>query len=232
MTFTVPPVKAVIFDLDGTLVDHESAVRLALGGWLSSLSVALTDDLLAFWFEAEDRTVAAFVRGEVSLQQQQRQLVQEMLARIGRPARDAAERDALYERYVDLYDHELRLFDEVGPVLELVRQRGLRTAVLTNGTEHHQREKLQAMGIADHVGPVLTSEDIGYSKPDAHAFMAACAAIDVAPGVAVFVGDDYEADIVGARGAGLRPVHLDREGRSLDTAADRISTLNDLIAYL
>ncbi|MGZ3689067.1 MAG: HAD family hydrolase, partial [Bdellovibrionota bacterium] len=58
--------------------------------------------------------------------------------------------------------------------------------------------------------------------PDARIFLKACAALDIEPSSAIFVGDLYELDVVGARNAGLKPIWLDRAGKqSTETNAIR-----------
>jgi putative hydrolase of the HAD superfamily len=58
---------------------------------------------------------------------------------------------------------------------------------------------------------VVTSAELGVAKPDPRLFLVALDALGVAPAGAVHVGDDLEADVAGARAAGVRPVLIDRE---------------------
>lgn len=88
--------------------------------------------------------------------------------------------------------------------------------MVTNGQAGQQQAKLVATGLADVCGPVLASTRLGVAKPDPRAYAAACARMSVAPARALMVGDNYELDVVAARAAGLRAVHLDRDGSGLD----------------
>ena len=65
--------ELVLFDLDGTLFEHESAARDAVSGWLLGLNVTPTDRLVDAWFDAETRHVAAWHRGELDWTGQRRE---------------------------------------------------------------------------------------------------------------------------------------------------------------
>jgi putative hydrolase of the HAD superfamily len=110
-----------------------------------------------------------------------------------------------------------------------------RLALVTNGAPKIQREKLEATGMRSHFAAVLISAEIGIGKPDRRIFDAALEAIGTSASDAVMVGDSIARDIVGARGAGLRTIWLDRSGVTPDRAAlpdVRITELGDLPAAL
>jgi HAD superfamily hydrolase (TIGR01509 family) len=93
-------------------------------------------------------------------------------------------------------------------MLEALAQRGIRTAVLSNGWNPLQDRKARCAGFD---GPVLASASLGCQKPDAHAFEALIDALGTRPGETWYVGDDPRADVAGAHDAGLRAVWLDAE---------------------
>jgi putative hydrolase of the HAD superfamily len=108
-----------------------------------------------------------------------------------------------------------------------------RLALVTNGAPKIQREKLAAAGMRSRFAAVLISAEIGIGKPDRRIFDAALEAIGTAARDAVMVGDSIERDIVGARGAGLRTIWLDRSGDTPGRAAPaniRITELGELPA--
>jgi FMN phosphatase YigB (HAD superfamily) len=79
---------------------------------------------------------------------------------------------------------------------------------------------------------VVSSEMLGAEKPDAACFEAFLARVSIDPSRAVYVGNEYLADVVGARGAGLPPVLLDRAGRMRSADCRRISSLAELANVL
>jgi putative hydrolase of the HAD superfamily len=85
--------------------------------------------------------------------------------------------------------------------------------LITNGEGEHQRRKLDALGVAHHFQHVLVSGEVGHLKPEAAIFRRALALAGVAASEAVHIGDHLDADIWGAKAAGLRAVWFNAEGR-------------------
>jgi putative hydrolase of the HAD superfamily len=224
--------ELLLFDLDGTLFDHESAARDAVCGWLLGLDVTPTDRLVDAWFDAETRYVAAWHRGELDWVGQRRERVREMLSLLGRPVDGSDALDASFDGYLTLYVQGWRAFPDVEPALVMLERSGIPVAVLSNGQDEQQRQKLAAIGLSGRVGQVFCSDQIGYSKPDIRAFRHACARLGVSPEGVLHVGDHYELDVVAARAAGLRAIHLDRTTTGPATEPARITALTELADLL
>src|SRR3954452_25238714 len=96
--------KAVVFDLDNTLFDHTGSAERALRGWVAELGVPPTDELVAQWFEIEDRVYDAYLRRELTHQGQRRARLRQFLPFLGRevPA-GVAELDVVFEGYLQQY---------------------------------------------------------------------------------------------------------------------------------
>jgi putative hydrolase of the HAD superfamily len=116
------------------------------------------------------------------------------------------------------------LYDDALPVLATLRASGLAIGLISNGqrdleefARHHALDVDVAVGSKSH----------GRTKPHASIFQRALAALDVAAGEAVMVGDSLQDDIVGARALGLRAILLDRDGLYA-TETDRITDLFQL----
>lgn len=87
-----------------------------------------------------------------------------------------------------------------------------RLALVTNGAPDVQREKLAGTTLAVHFAAIVISAELGVGKPDPAIFRAALNAIGVPGTEAVMVGDSLERDVAGARRAGLRSIWLDPTG--------------------
>jgi putative hydrolase of the HAD superfamily len=218
----------VIFDLDDTLFNHVGAARDAVAGWLLNRDVEPTEELISVWFDAESRNVAAWHQGELDWQGQRRARVMEMLDAIGNPVSDADSLDRLFDEYLAHYEAGWSAFPDVEPMLEALEREPIRIAVLTNGADYQQRQKLVAIGLEQRVGPVYCSDVIGFAKPDVRAFQHVCEHLGTDPSAAVSVGDRYDLDVLAARDAGLSAVHLDRNVTGTGDERYRIHTLSDL----
>jgi len=195
-----------LFDLDGTLLDHEAAQIRAARSLHATLGLrSPIGQFVAGWKAAEERHYPRFLSNELTLEQQRRTRLREVL---DGDLSDAMA-DELFATVLAEYESAWSLFPDVLDCLESLTRHPL--GVLTNGDSEQQRKKLSRTGIADRFSLVLASGDCEYAKPDREIFVRACRAMGVEPGSVTYVGDSYETDAVAARGAGLRGVWLDRK---------------------
>lgn len=108
-----------------------------------------------------------------------------------------------------------------------------RVGLLTNGPAVSQRSKLGVLAWEDTFDAVLVSGDLEAGKPDPRAFEALLDALSIPAEATVFVGDDADADVAGAKDAGLRAVQvLVPDGPAPHPAADAVLERDDLPAAL
>jgi putative hydrolase of the HAD superfamily len=112
-----------------------------------------------------------------------------------------------------------------------LRAQGVRTAVVSNG-DGRIRARLARLGLAEHVEFVMDSFEEGVEKPDPEIFRRALTRLDAAPERAVYIGDIYSIDAVGAKAAGLRPILIDPTGVYDGVDCRRITGLPELLAAL
>lgn len=233
----MPAVSAVVFDLDGTLLDHRTSARAGLERWVAGFGLSMTDEIERAWFEVEERHFGEWRRGEIEHVEQRRRRMRSFLPVIGQPVGTDAELEATFESYLDAYRGSWVGFADVDDAVDAVLARGLLTGVLTNGTRSLQEAKLAHLGLLDRIGPVVCAAEVGVAKPHPDAFRAACDAVGVAAEEVLYVGDEHAVDVVGAREAGLQAVLVDRgqyergEADPVEEAA-RIRTLADLLPFL
>ncbi|MFH1002992.1 MAG: HAD-IA family hydrolase [Chloroflexota bacterium] len=124
------------------------------------------------------------------------------------------------------------LFDDVLPTIKGLKERRLTLGLLTNAT----REAIAIyadLGLAPYLDFVVTSEEAGADKPSPKIFLKALEKAGVSPPEAMHVGDQYDIDVAGARGAGINPLLLDRFNLYAGgTDCPRIQTLPEITAYL
>jgi putative hydrolase of the HAD superfamily len=221
---------AVLFDLDGTLLDHEAASAAALRAWLPSYGLGQEDIEAAIpvWSALEEQHYPAWRAGQISFAEQRRRRIRDFLPAVGQ-AVPASQLDAVFAEYLTCYEAAWAAFDDAAPALRRITSAGLRTGVLTNGDQAQQTAKLAATGLLELSGPVFASSELPAAKPDRRAYLEACHRLHVAPGQALMVGDNYDLDVLAARAAGLTAIHLDRSANPAQTARGTISTLHDLL---
>lgn len=201
--------KAVLFDLDDTLFDHQHASACALG----ELRNRYAADIAFEVFAAEHARVLEkyhlrFLNGEFTLDAARAARMVEMFAAFGEAVSEAKAVEVAL-RYRELHQANRRLVAGAGELLEALHGR-TKLAIVTNNSVTEQWDKLRYLGIADHFDAMLISEEIGMTKPDRAIFHAALFRLDCAQGDAVMVGDNWEADVMGARAAGISAIWFNR----------------------
>ncbi|MFF1836659.1 HAD family hydrolase [Streptomyces sp. NPDC058231] len=230
----------IFFDLDGTLVDHRSAVLETIGQIVQAApnATAPPEELVALWWTLEARHMREYLAGQCSFAEHHRRRLRSFLPMLGEPVPEGPGLldTWIAERYLTVFEESWRCYPDVQPCLETLKRhpRGPRLAVLTNGDPEQQRAKLARFGLLEYFEAVLTPTELGAAKPIAYA--AACRQMRTDPAQAVNVGDMLESDVNAAALAGLTGIWLDRgidfvTGGPSPTADEkvlRIARLTDL----
>jgi putative hydrolase of the HAD superfamily len=216
-TMTVP---LILFDLDGTLVDSDAAERSAITGWIHDAGfpadVAGTpSDVL--WRRISDDAFPDYVAGRTTFHEQRRLRVRRFLPLMGVDVTSLSDvdLDAWFDQYRRRYEAAWRPFPDVAGCLTRVAATH-RVAVLTNGDQGQQEDKMRRTGLHHLVEQVIAASTLGVAKPDPAAFHAALARLGAQPASTRYVGDDLDVDARGAVAAGLRGTWINRTGSVAD----------------
>ena len=139
----------------------------------------------------------------------------EVAAAFGLEIPDGAHR-AFEDAYAPAFRAAQRLFPDVPGLLAAAEDEGLPVALLTNSAHAPTRVKLEALDLVERFDVVVTTDTLGFGKPDPRVYLEACRLLAAEPGRVVCIGDNVEWDVLGAEAAGLRAVWLDRAGRGHD----------------
>ena len=130
-------------------------------------------------------------------------------------ARLAAQRDrrvdaiALAEAFVEGVDNTQVTFRSGATTALDAARETASTAVLTNGPQSRQADKVDAVGLAERVDTVVYAGDMPRRKPHAAPFEATLSELGVPAERALYVGDSLPYDVAGAHNAGLAAAYLD-----------------------
>jgi N-acetyl-D-muramate 6-phosphate phosphatase len=214
-------VRAVLFDLDGTLAD--TAPDLA--GAVNRMRIRRGYAPLAV--ERLRPVASAGARG--------------MLA-VGldvKPAQDDYEllRDEFLNEYESALDVDSRLFDGVSTLLDGLDASGVPWGVVTNKAMRFTAPVLAALGLNRRAAVVIAGDTTPHSKPHPEPLLEACRRLQLAPAQAVYVGDDLR-DVQAARAAGMPVIaagygYLGEDGDVTTWQADQvIDSPESLLALL
>jgi HAD superfamily hydrolase (TIGR01549 family) len=182
--------RAVIFDVDGTLVDSLTAFRIVAEQAAAPYGLTIADSFVkqalnttgSFW----DLTVPA-----------------EFANRAATLAALSAETSRLWP---DVVRQHARVFPDVGSVLEGLRSRGVKLGIVT-GSRGGSLEPLREAGLIALFEAVVTAEDVRRTKPDPEGLIRCAAVLQVSAAETAYVGDT-PLDIQAARSAGMSAIAL------------------------
>jgi putative hydrolase of the HAD superfamily len=214
----------VLFDLDDTLLNHREADRLAAQNLYERQAISSPlEAFLTTWKQAQEQHYKRYSAGEISFQEQRRARISDVLKR---PLQNE-EADALFTQYLNAYEENWKLFDDVLPCLNQLSS--CRLGLITNGDGQQQRRKLEKTGLTDRFDMIVISSECGLSKPAPEIFLHACALAGEKPEHTLYVGDRYDLDALPARKAGLTGLWLDRtNARTEEHTPPIISSLSEL----
>jgi len=118
------------------------------------------------------------------------------------------------------------LYEDVLPTVKILKQRGLTLGLITNFF-------MGGIGLESHLDFVVTAKEVGVDKPAPPIFLAALKRAGVSAQEALYIGDQYQTDVVGARGVGITPILVDRFDLAPEVSdCPRIHSLTELVQYL
>jgi putative hydrolase of the HAD superfamily len=227
--------RHILFDLDRTLWDFERNSEEVLFDLyerygLIERGISSFKELLADYREINGDYWRAHREGRVGKDELRYERFHHTLLRNGISDRDLADRMA--EAYLRETPRKGRLIVGALDVLaELASEHHLH--LLTNGYADTQIQKVQGTGMEAYLGTIVTSDRAGSRKPDPGFFRYAMEELDADKDELLMVGDDVEADIIGAMEFGIDQVLFDPGGQKEDPGATyRIRALRELTRIL
>ncbi len=215
-------IKAVIFDLDNTLYDYDKCHEIAMEKveeyackrYLLS-HAKFTDAFKAARDEVKERL-------ESTASAHNRMLYMQLfLEKIDRKPLDGALE--LYNTYWDEFLDNIRLFGYVRPLMEWLKNKGIRIAILTDLTANIQHRKLYKLDLKDYIDVLVTSEEAGQEKPSKTIFEIALNKLCLSPSEVIMVGDSTSKDIVGSEKVGINALLFKKELK--DDIEDKLKSI-------
>jgi len=228
-------ITAILFDFFGTLVEY-SPSRVEQG-------YHATHELLLK--EGIDISYAAFLENWVAvsealdrwsrsteLEYSMEQVALQFIERVCPRRRSPEFSTRLWMSYLDEWSTAIRYIPGVSELMQALSA-SFRLGVVTN-THYagHIHDHLGAMGISQHMAVVVTSIEHGRPKPHPSIFTSALERLDCAASAALFVGDSYTADYLGAKGVGMQALLIDPRRAASIPAQEAIESVLDVREYV
>jgi putative hydrolase of the HAD superfamily len=216
-------IRAVVFDLDGTLLDRRRSVEcFARDQWRRFAHDLRTVE--------QEQYVHAFIERDDDGYAARKGVFTGLVAQFELPSGVAA---TLRQDYRDGFPAACVLFADVVDTLSSLRASGLKLGLITNGSVPMQSRKLECLALSPMFDTILISDAEGIAKPDPRIFHLALERLEVRGAHAIFVGDNPDVDVAGARAAGMRAIWRREPRDSRTVEADGvIDTLVELVSLL
>lgn len=205
-------IKAILFDLDGTLLDRDTSIQNFISNQYERLKPQLSKipkkDYIMRFIELD-------CRGYVWKDKVYQSLVSEFEI-------STITWEELLSDYNRQFIYSCIPFPNLYQTLDTLLIQGYLLGIITNGLGVFQKRAIQGLGINRYFRTILISEVEGVRKPDVEIFMRASYNLNVTPHESVFIGDHPEVDILGARKAGMKSIWKRNPGWQEPQHADGI----------
>ncbi len=216
-------IRTIVFDIDGTLYDYDSA-DLAASGAVADYAVqnlGMTDaEFRSALKEASGQLTAAVGKTAASHNRLIRYAF--ILESASLPLTHAIRMEELY--WDTLLEHAV-VFEGTKEALEHLKQQGYKLGIGSNMTAYIQYRKLEKFGLLGLFDFIVTSEETGCEKPDPALFLRCAELAGCSPAECMYVGDSLKNDAEGAASAGMTAVLFDAK-RTYKRTNDGIIIIN------
>jgi putative hydrolase of the HAD superfamily len=230
-------IKAVFFDLYQTLVRYQPSQEELEAAALKNLGINITPEVL----HLPILTANEYIYQQIAVRPLSRRSREETMALYSEYQRIVLKEAGIQadEKIVlrllgmmQMAKMDLVLFDDVAAALDDLKRRGLKLGLISN-IERDMTATLEKLGLSAMMNTIVTSQDTGFTKPQPEIFRYALNKANVSADEAVYIGDQYQVDVIGANGAGMQGILIDRDNyyeENLD--CPKIKSLKDLVVYL
>ena len=139
--------------------------------------------------------------------------------------------DHLSKIYIDNLPNYNTLFDGTSEILNYLLPK-YKLHIITNGFEEVQTKKMSTSGILHFFDKVITSESVGVKKPNPKIFHHALEVAETEAKNSIMIGDNYEADILGAQQVGMQTIHFKEYHNTTNKGIINITSLLEIKKYL
>ncbi|MBS4211506.1 HAD family hydrolase [Neobacillus rhizophilus] len=189
-------IKALLFDLDGTMLDRDASVQKFIGNqyerfkkWTGHIPKEI---YISRFIELDSRDY-------VWKDRVYKELISELYI-------NNIKWELLLEDYLGNFKNHCVPFPNIISMLEVLKKRRIKLGIITNGKGQFQLDNIRALGIEKFFDTILISEWEGIKKPDPEIFYRALRKLKVLPQESIYVGDHPENDVQAARNLGMKAI--------------------------
>lgn len=228
----VARVEGVLFDIDDTLVDLNTAAIKGFGHLTAEdfrdVPAVLREHVARDYADDGAGAYERYMAGELTFLGQRAERIQRAYGLAGVPAPPAEGLGVWSARFEEVVQDMWAPFPDVHHCLDALDALGIPYGAVSNNVEDYQRNKLRLAGL-QRIQVLVGSDTAGAPKPDPRPFHAGCRLLGTDIGATLYVGDNPINDVQGAKNAGLQGILLDRASDHKTETVEILQNL-DLLA--
>ncbi len=227
--------KNIFFDLDQTIWDFETNSRETLSELsvkydFAAKGISSVDHFLTEYFPINEKMWEDYRKGLVDKHTLRYGRFEEALKKFHIDDKQLAADVA--NDYTSMAPLKTNMFPHALEVLSYLKQK-YSLHIITNGFEEVQHIKIKNCRIDHYFDRVITSELAGFKKPDVRIYEYSMNVTNSTAATSLMIGDNMEADIIGAREAGIHQVYFNPSGQQhAEKITYEIKNLKELMAFL
>ena len=224
-------VKSIFFDLDHTLWDFEKNSQLSFKKIFRKYSITINfNKFIEAYVPINFRYWKLYRNGEISKEYLRHNRLKEVFDIFNYDINNLTI-DKISEDYINFLPENNKLIEGALDILEYLKPK-YRLFIITNGFRDVQDKKLINSRIKHYFEAIYDSESVGVKKPDSKIFIHALTDSGSKAEESLMVGDNYEADIIGAKKINIQTIHLVAHGEKMHNKNETINKLIELKAIL
>jgi len=206
--------RHIFFDLDNTLWDNRANMKETFSEIIQELNLTqileYLDAFVTRFEENNDLYWIAYRKGQINKELLRQKRFSDTLEYFG------IHNDSIVRQMADLYiqrvSRKSNLFPGVHETLTYLKEK-YRLYIITNGFVEIQTNKIESSDLSEYFSRIFMAEATGFQKPDKRFFHYALSSVNAKKSESIMVGDDADADMQGAKDAGIDQVFFNPLGK-------------------
>lgn len=219
-------IETVVFDIDDTIYDQQEPFRKAVQKLFPLVS---EEDMLPLYTRFRVHSDANFnkvITQEWTLEYMRSHRISQSLKDLDYPHitdEEALTFQEVYEAKLDA----ITMHQEVEKTLDFLKSKKVPVSIITNGPTDHQYKKILQLGLLNWVSEdnIIISQATGYEKPDVEIFELEKKQFSLNPENSLYVGDNFNNDVIGSKRAGWQSLWLNHRNRQLPKGTSQIQDI-------
>lgn len=208
-------IKAVIFDLDDTIITSDQHIQPGLVYVFSQHKDLFPGISFEEFLSANRKAIHQLLCSEILLSQMGILIWYRMFELLGMEP-SPHEITVLYHALQAHILKHISLQPGFVPTLDWLKKKNIKVGVLSNGSFIERARKIRKVGIDQEISVLLSTDLVGKDKPHPQPFLAILKLLEIQPEEALFIGDSVSEDIEGAKAVGIKPVLFISKNKKYD----------------